>query len=230
MERKTKRHHILSHRHEVSAELRGTPTAWRKEKQRYSEYLIVIGASTGGTEALKQILSVMPITSPGVLIVQHMPEKFIPLFVQQLNKNCAIHVKQAEHGEKVLMGHAYIAPGDAHLLVTIEKGHFVCKLSKEHPVNRHRPSVDVLFSSVAACAGKHAFGIILTGMGKDGASGLLAMKQSGSYNFAQDEASCAVFGMPKEAIHLGAVDEIVPLEAMASRLLQRLPKPLRKKL
>ena len=182
--------------------------------------LIAVGASTGGTEALKEFLSHLPPEIPGLLIVQHMPETFTRSFAARLNDLCRIRVEEAVHGMPVLAGHAYIAPGHSHLLVEKSGPSYRTALSKDPPYNRHRPSVDVLFHSVAKLVGKSATGVILTGMGKDGARGMLEMKQAGAYNFAQDEATSTVFGMPKEAIALGAVDEILPIEKMALRVTQ----------
>lgn len=184
-----------------------------------SEKLIIVGASTGGTEALKEFLQPMPADAPGILITQHMPEMFTRSFAARLDSLCRITVKEAEHGERVLPGHAYIAPGHSHLLLGVSGANYICELSQAPPVNRHRPSVDVLFRSAANVAGRNAVGVILTGMGKDGAQGMLEMKQAGAYNFAQDELSCVVFGMPKEAIAAGGVDEILPLREIAPRLL-----------
>ncbi|MEN9658014.1 MAG: hypothetical protein RL571_1479 [Pseudomonadota bacterium] len=184
-----------------------------------TEKLIIVGASTGGTEALKEFLMPMPPDSPAILIAQHMPEMFTKSFANRLDSLCRITVKEAEQGERILPGHAYIAPGHSHLMLGVSGANYVCQLSQGEPVNRHRPSVDVLFRSVANLAGKNAIGIILTGMGKDGAAGMLEMKQAGSYNFAQDEASCVVFGMPKEAIALGGVHEILPLKDISTRVL-----------
>ncbi|CAD85770.1 MULTISPECIES: protein-glutamate methylesterase/protein-glutamine glutaminase [Nitrosomonas] len=187
-----------------------------------TEKLIIIGASTGGTEAIKDVLIHLPPDCPGILITQHMPEGFTRSFAERLDRLCKIRVKEAEGGERVLPGHAYLAPGHSHLLLKKSGANYVTELSQTDPVNRHRPSVDVLFQSAAHCAGKNAVGVILTGMGKDGAAGMLDMHHAGAYNLAQDETSCVVFGMPKEAITLGAVDEIVPLQDMARRILARL--------
>jgi two-component system chemotaxis response regulator CheB len=185
-----------------------------------TEKVIIVGASTGGTEAIKVFLTQMPPDCPGILIAQHMPEAFTRPFAERLNGLCRISVAEAVQGERVLPGHAYVAPGHSHLLLARSGANYVVELSQAPPVNRHRPSVDVLFRSAANCAGRNAIGVILTGMGKDGAAGLLEMKQAGATNFAQDEASCVVFGMPKEAIAVGAVDEAVPLQEMARRVLQ----------
>ncbi len=184
------------------------------------ERLIVVGASTGGTEALKDFLMMLPADAPAILISQHMPEMFTRSFASRLDGLCRIKVKEAEHGEMVRSGCAYISPGHSHLMLGFSGGHFICELSRGEPVNRHRPSVDVLFRSAANQAGSSAIGVILTGMGKDGAIGMREMKEAGAYNFAQDEASCVVFGMPKEAIANGAVDEVLPLKQIAPRIMQ----------
>ncbi len=173
-----------------------------------SEKLIIIGASTGGTEAIKEFLMQMPSDCPGILITQHMPEGFTRSFAKRLDGICKISVKEAETGERILPGHAFIAPGHSHLLLGRSGANYVTQLDQGPPVNRHRPSVDVLFNSAAVCAGKNAVGVILTGMGKDGALGMLEMKKAGAYNFAQDEATCVVFGMPREAIAVGATNEV----------------------
>ncbi|OFZ65870.1 MAG: chemotaxis response regulator protein-glutamate methylesterase [Betaproteobacteria bacterium RBG_16_56_24] len=187
-----------------------------------TEKLIVIGASTGGTEALKEVLTRLPADSSGVLVAQHMPEHFTKSFADRLNSLCRISVKEAEHNERILPGHAYIAPGHSHLLLDRSGANYIVKLDQGPPVNRHRPSVDVLFRSAANVAGANAIGIILTGMGKDGVQGLMEMKQAGSYTIAQDEASCVVFGMPKEAIAAGAVSEVLPLKNITHRILEHL--------
>jgi two-component system chemotaxis response regulator CheB len=187
-----------------------------------TEKLILVGSSTGGTEALREMLLDFPPDCPGTLITQHMPAGFTKSFADRLDSLCRISVKEAEHGERVLPGHAYIAPGDRHLAVERSGANYVTRLSDEPPVNRHRPSVEVLFRSGARFVGANAVGVMLTGMGKDGAQAMLELRQSGAWNIAQDEASCVVFGMPKEAIAAGAVDEILPVQDIASRLLQRL--------
>lgn len=183
-----------------------------------TEKIIAIGASTGGTEALKSYLATMPPDCPGTVITQHMPETFTKTFAKRLDSLCQIAVKEAEHGERVLPGHAYIAPGNRHLLLSRSGANYVMELSDGPPVSRHRPSVDVLFRSTANCAGKNAIGIIMTGMGDDGAAGMLEMHQAGAYTIAQDEESCVVFGMPKEAIARGGVDETVPLHDISRHL------------
>ncbi|HXA48454.1 MAG TPA: chemotaxis response regulator protein-glutamate methylesterase, partial [Burkholderiaceae bacterium] len=184
-----------------------------------SEKLIIIGASTGGTEAIKDFLVQMPSDCPGILITQHMPEGFTRSFAKRLDGICKISVKEAENGERILPGHAFIAPGHSHLLLARSGANYVTQLNQEAPVNRHRPSVDVLFNSAAACAGKNAVGVILTGMGKDGALGMLEMKKAGAYNFAQDEATCVVFGMPREAIAVGGTHEVGALNDLPGMVL-----------
>ena len=187
-----------------------------------TEKLIVIGASTGGTEAIKNILIQLPADAPGVLIAQHMPEHFTKSFAARLNTLCKISVTEAEHNERILPGHAYIAPGHSHLLLKRSGAHYIAQLNQGPLVNRHRPSVDVLFRSAANVAGANALGIILTGMGKDGVQGLLEMKHAGSHTIAQDEASCVVFGMPKEAIAAGGAREVLPLQNIARRVMEYL--------
>ncbi|HEX7972327.1 MAG TPA: chemotaxis response regulator protein-glutamate methylesterase [Thiobacillus sp.] len=185
-----------------------------------SEKLIIIGASTGGTEAIKDFLVQLPPDCPGILITQHMPEGFTRSFANRLDKLCKISVKEAEGGERVLPGHAYLAPGHSHLLLVRSGANYMTQLDQGPPVNRHRPSVDVLFHSAALNAGKNAVGVILTGMGRDGAAGMLEMKQAGAYNLAQDEASCVVFGMPKEAIAIGATHDVAPLHELPGRVME----------
>jgi two-component system chemotaxis response regulator CheB len=187
-----------------------------------SEKLIIIGASTGGTEAIREFLMQMPSDCPGILIAQHMPEGFTSSFARRLDALCKISVSEAAGGERVLPGHAYIAPGHSHLLLARSGANYVTRIEQSPPVNRHRPSVDVLFRSAAQAAGKNAVGVILTGMGKDGAAGMLEMKEAGAHNFAQDEASCVVFGMPREAIALGAAHEIGALGALPGMVLGHL--------
>jgi two-component system, chemotaxis family, protein-glutamate methylesterase/glutaminase len=184
-----------------------------------SEKLIIIGASTGGTEAIKDFLMQMPSDCPGILVTQHMPEGFTRSFARRLDSLCKITVKESAGGERVLPGHAFIAPGHSHLLLARSGANYVTQLDQGPPVNRHRPSVDVLFESAAKYAGKNAVGVILTGMGKDGAAGMLQMKEAGAHNFAQDEASCVVFGMPREAIAVGATHEVGALNALPEMVL-----------
>jgi len=188
--------------------------------QAYGQRIIVVGSSTGGTEAIKVFLAGMPKNSPAILISQHMPESFTKSFVARLDSLCPMKVKEAEHRERILAGTVYLAPGHSHLLLERVPGSgFRTVLNQEPPVNRHRPSVEVLFRAAARVLGGSAVGVMLTGMGKDGAAAMLEMHRAGAYNLAQDEASCVVFGMPREAIALGAVDEVVPLEKMAERVL-----------
>jgi len=187
-----------------------------------TEQLIVIGASTGGTEAIKEILTKLPADAPGVLVTQHMPEHFTKSFADRLNTLCRISVKEAEQNERILPGYAYIAPGHSHLLIKRSGTNYMTQLDQGELVNRHRPSVDVLFRSAANVAGANALGVILTGMGRDGVQGLLEMKQAGSYTIAQDEASCVVFGMPKEAIAAGGACEVLPLQNIARRTMEYL--------
>ncbi|WP_136526150.1 protein-glutamate methylesterase/protein-glutamine glutaminase [Geomonas ferrireducens] len=190
-------------------------------RQHFSttEKVIAVGSSTGGTEALKAFLTQLPPDCPGILITQHMPETFTRTFAARLNGLCALAVKEAEHGERVLPGHAYIAPGNRHMMLARSGANYTIALDDGPPVSRHRPSVDVLFRSAANCAGANGLGIIMTGMGDDGAAGMLEMHVAGARTFAQDEESCVVFGMPREAIARGGVDEVVPLSEMAHRLL-----------
>ncbi len=189
-----------------------------------SEKLLIIGASTGGTEAIREFLQQMPSDCPGILIVQHMPEGFTRSFAQRLDNLCRISVKEAEHGDRVLPGHAYLAPGHSHLKLARSGANYVAQLDQGPPVNRHRPSVDVLFESAAISAGRNALGVILTGMGKDGAAGMLKMREAGSINFAQDEASCVVYGMPREAVAVGAVHEIAPIAQLPGLVLAQLER------
>ena len=184
-----------------------------------SEKLIIVGASTGGTEAIKTFLMMLPAESPAVLIAQHMPEMFTKSFATRLDGLCRMRVKEAENREVVRPGGVYIAPGHSHLMLGYSGANYICELSDAPPVNRHRPSVDVLFRSAANVAGRNAIGVILTGMGKDGAAGMREMKDPGAHNYAQDERSCVVFGMPKEAIAHGGVDEVLPLDQIAPRIL-----------
>jgi two-component system chemotaxis response regulator CheB len=187
-----------------------------------TEKLIFIGASTGGTEAIKEILLRMPADSPAIAITQHMPPGFTTSFAARLNSMCQIEVGEAVHGQRILPGHAYIAPGGKQFRVDKSGANYVCVVEEGELVNRHRPSVEVLFKSAARVVGGNAFGVMLTGMGNDGAKAMKEMKDAGSYNFVQDEASCIVFGMPREAILHGAADEVLPLLDIAGALLARL--------
>lgn len=192
------------------------PVAW----SALGSPVVVVGSSTGGTEAIKVFLSGMPRQAPPILITQHMPESFTRSFVARLDGLCAMQVKEGVHHERISPGTCYLAPGHSHMLLERAPGkgyHIV--LNQNPPVNRHRPSVEVLFKAAASVLGKNAIGVMLTGMGKDGAAAMLEMHHAGAYNFAQDENSCVVFGMPREAIALGAVDEVLPLDKLAGRLM-----------
>jgi len=184
-----------------------------------TERIIVVGASTGGTEALKDFLTVLPQDIPGLVIVQHMPEHFTAAFAQRLDGLCKIHVKEAENGDKVEKGQALIAPGNKHTLIKRTGNQYFVEVRDGPLVSRHRPSVDVLFRSAARYAGKNAIGVIMTGMGDDGAKGMKEMHDAGAYTIAQDEATCIVFGMPAEAIKNGGVDKVVPLQNIAKSIL-----------
>jgi two-component system, chemotaxis family, protein-glutamate methylesterase/glutaminase len=184
-----------------------------------TEKVVVIGASTGGTEALRALLEAFPADTPGIVIVQHMPELFTRAFASRLDSLCAITVKEAESNDTVIRGRALIAPGNHHLLLKRSGARYYAEIKEGPLVCRHRPSVDVLFRSAARYAGQNAVGVILTGMGDDGARGMLEMKQAGATTIAQDEATCVVFGMPKEAIRLGGVDKVAPLQSIASAIL-----------
>jgi two-component system chemotaxis response regulator CheB len=181
--------------------------------------VVAMGASTGGTEALREILEEMPPNAPAIVIVQHMPEVFTAAFAQRLNQTCRVEVKEAADGDRVIAGRALIAPGNRHMLVRRQGAEWVIQLKDGPLVARHRPSVDVLFRSVAQTAGSNAIGVILTGMGNDGAAGLREMRDAGAVTFAQDEASSAVFGMPREAIACGAVQHVQPLSSMGTAIL-----------
>ena len=188
-----------------------------------SEKLVIVGASTGGTEAIRALLQPLPADSPAILITQHMPAGFTRSFAKRLDTLCAVTVSEAEHGERVLPGHVYLAPGgERHMKLARSGANYVIDLIEGPPVNRHRPAVDVLFESAAEVAGRNAVGVLLTGMGKDGAAGMLKMRHAGASTLAQDEASCVVYGMPREAVALGAVEEIAGLDVMTERILARL--------
>jgi two-component system chemotaxis response regulator CheB len=187
-----------------------------------TERVVAIGTSTGGTQALEEVLTALPRVCPGIVIVQHMPEKFTAAFAERLNSVCRISVKEAEHNDRVVQGRALIAPGGRHILLKRSGAQYFVEVVDGPLVNRHRPSVDVLFRSVAKCAGMNALGVIMTGMGDDGAAGLLEMRSAGARTLAQDEESCVVFGMPKEAIKRGGVERTVPLGAVAQEILKQL--------
>lgn len=187
-----------------------------------TEKIIAIGASTGGTEAIREVLTHLPADCPAIVITQHMPPGFTTSFAARLDSLCQMTVKEAVHGERLLPGHAYIAPGGKHFSISRSGANYVAVVDDAPPVNRHKPSVEVLFKSVAASAGRNAYGLMLTGMGADGASAMREMRDAGSYNLVQDEASCIVFGMPREAIAHGAADEVLPLTQIAPALLSKL--------
>jgi two-component system chemotaxis response regulator CheB len=187
-----------------------------------TEKLVFIGASTGGTEATKELLMGLPHDAPAVLITQHMPPGFTTSYAKRLDGLARIRVKEASDGERVLPGHAYLAPGGLHLSVERSGANYIARVRDGEPVNRHKPSVEVLFESAARVVGPNAFGIMLTGMGADGAKAMRAMRDAGAYNLCQDEASCVVFGMPREAIAQGAAHEVLPLGQIAAHLLERL--------
>ncbi len=187
-----------------------------------TEKLIFIGASTGGTEATKEVLLSLPADAPGVVITQHMPPGFTRNYAARLDGLCKIRVKEASDGERILPGHAYIAPGGLHLSVERSGANYIARVQDGDPVNRHKPSVEVLFKSAARVAGPNAIGIMLTGMGADGAKAMREMRDAGAYCVAQDEASCVVFGMPREAIAAGAVQEVLPLHKIAQHVLDHL--------
>jgi two-component system chemotaxis response regulator CheB len=180
---------------------------------------VVIGSSTGGTQALELVLTSLPADAPGIAITQHMPEKFTAMYAQRLNGICAMNVREAKDGDRLERGVALIAPGGLHMKLTKSNGQYYVKVMDGPPVNRHKPSVDVLFKSAAECAGRDVLAIIMTGMGDDGARGMKTMHDAGARTIAQNEETCVVFGMPKEAIKLGAVDDILPLESMARAIL-----------
>jgi two-component system chemotaxis response regulator CheB len=186
---------------------------------RTTERIVAIGASTGGTEAIKDVLVQMPPDMPGIVITQHIPKLFSGAFARRMNSLCQMTVCEAEDGQQILRGHAYIAPGDKHLLVVRDGARYMCRLDDGEPVNRHKPSVDVLFRSVAQQAGRNAIGVILTGMGKDGALGLKEMREAGSPTIAQDEATSMVWGMPGEAVAVGAAGEVLPLTTIPNRIM-----------
>ena len=185
-----------------------------------TEKIVAIGASTGGTEALREILEALPADAPGIVIVQHMPEKFTAAFAQRLNSICKITVKEAENNDSVLRGQALIAPGNKHMMLKRNGARYCVEIRDGPLVSRHRPSVDVLFRSAARYGGKNVLGVILTGMGDDGAKGMREMKDVGACNIAQNEDSCVVFGMPQEAIKTGAVDHILPLDRIVTEILR----------
>jgi two-component system chemotaxis response regulator CheB len=191
-----------------------------KAMQQTTERIIAIGTSTGGTQALEQVLTCLPRVSPGIAIVQHMPEKFTAAFASRLNSLCQIEVREAKHGDRLLPGLALIAPGGKHMMLKRSGAYYYMEVVDGPLVNRHRPSVDVLFRSAAKCAGANVLGMIMTGMGDDGARGLKEMRDAGAATIAQDEASCVVFGMPKEAIRMGGAQRVLPLTDLPRSMLE----------
>lgn len=187
---------------------------------RTTDMVVAIGTSTGGTQALEAVLTALPRVCPGIVVVQHMPEKFTEAFARRLDSVCQVAVKEAKSGDRVLPGAVLIAPGGRHMLLKRSGAQYYVEIVDGPPVSRHKPSVDVLFRSAAQCAGRNALGIIMTGMGDDGANGLLEMRQAGANTLAQDEATCVVYGMPKEAVRRGAVGRTVPLGSIADEILQ----------
>jgi len=201
-----------------------TPVTGRAYQFTATHKIVAIGASTGGTEALKELLSPLPADFPGIVIVQHMPEAFTHQFAERLDSLCKIRVKEAQDGDRILPGHALLAPGGHHMAVVRKGTEYAVHVFRGERVNRHLPSVDVLFSSCARNMGKNALGVLLTGMGADGARGMLEMKQAASFTIAQDESTSVVFGMPREAILLNAVDQVLPLDQIPVALMQKLSR------
>jgi two-component system chemotaxis response regulator CheB len=189
-----------------------------------TEKIIAVGASTGGTEAIKDFLVQLPVNSPAVVITQHMPPGFTTSFAKRLDSLCRLKVQEVVGGERILPGNAYLAPGNYHLSIKRSGADYIAQLLDSERVSGHKPSVDVMFQSLSNCAAKNTVAVILTGMGKDGAAGMYNLHQNGAYTFAQDEASCVVFGMPKEAINLGGIDEVLPLNDIAAAVVKRLQK------
>jgi two-component system chemotaxis response regulator CheB len=196
------------------------PASGHRAMAETTDRLVAIGTSTGGTQALEAVLTKLPRVSPGIVIVQHMPEKFTASFAERLDSICEIEVKEAVNNDRVMPGRALIAPGGKHMLVKRSGAFYYVEVRDGPLVNRHRPSVDVLFRSVAHCAGKNALGVIMTGMGDDGARGLKELRDTGAHTIAQDEATCVVFGMPKEAIKLGAAERVLPLQNISGEILR----------
>ncbi len=218
------RKHKLARQNKVSPKLTADAVIQAKKPTgamiQTTEKVVAVGASTGGTEALRYFLEMLPYDSPGIVIVQHMPEKFTKSFASRLDKLCRVSVKEAENGDSITTGHVLIAPGNLHMLLKRSGARYFVELRDGPLVSRHRPSVDVLFRSTARYAGKNAIGIIMTGMGDDGAKGLLEMKEAGAETIAQDEATSVVFGMPQEAIKLGAAKKVMPLGTIAAEVIR----------
>ena len=206
----------------LDARAKSRPKPLGQAMIKTTEKIIAIGASTGGTEALKDVITRMPVNSPGTVIVQHMPEGFTKAFSDRLNSLSAMNVSEAKDGDSIIPGRVLVAPGHSHMKVRRSGARYFVEVKPGPLVLRHRPSVEVLFASVAKYAGANAVGVMLTGMGGDGAGGMLKMKEAGAFNIAQDEKSCVVFGMPKEAIRLGGVDKVVPLSQVPEAILAHL--------
>ncbi len=206
----------------VHSEKTPVPDVIRDLRFKTTHKVIAIGASTGGTKAIETILRGMPRISPGTVIVQHMPENFTTAFAKRLNETCEMEVREAKDNDNVVPGTALIAPGNHHMVLNRSGGNYLVRIKGGPPVHYQRPSVDVLFQSVAKHAGRNAVGVILSGMGSDGAKGLLAMRENGAYTLAQDEKTCVVFGMPKEAIKIGAANEVAPLPSLSRKIIQAL--------
>lgn len=209
----------LESRKKLSADVMLPPPTGRA-MARTTERIVAVGASTGGTEALRLFLEALPADAPGIVIVQHMPEGFTKAFATRIDGLCRIKVKEAENGDSVLRGQALLAPGNKHTMLKRSGARYYVEVREGPLVSRHRPSVDVLFRSTARYAGKNAIGVIMTGMGDDGAKGMLEMREAGAHTIAQDEQSCVVYGMPKEAVKLGAVEKILPLAGIAAEILR----------
>ncbi len=210
--------HVRFNRKKSTDQTPAPPPARLSPLVQTSEKIIAIGASTGGTEAIKEILLRLPQNTPGVVIVQHMPPKFTSAFAERLNQQCTLEVKEAQDGDSVITGRALIAPGNYHMLLKRSGARYYVQVKSGPPVHHQRPSVDVLFHSAALTGGANVIGVILTGMGADGAEGMLALKDRGAYTIAQDEASCVVFGMPKEAIKRGATHKVLPLSRIPEEI------------
>lgn len=195
------------------------PSPTRATFVNTTDVVVAVGASTGGTEAIRELLSGLPADAPGMVITQHIPKAFSAAFARRLNDSSALRVQEASDGQQILPGHAFVAPGESHLRVERSGARYLCRLDHSAPVNRHRPSVDVMFQSLALAAGARSIGVLLTGMGRDGAQGLLQMREGGSQTIAQDEGSSVVWGMPGEAVALGAAHLVLPLSTMAGRLM-----------
>jgi len=196
------------------------PMASSAAMARTTDRIVALGASTGGTQALETVLTALPQVCPGIVVVQHMPEKFTAAFAERLNSMSRIEVREARHGDRVIAGQALIAPGGRHMLLNRSGAQYRVEVIDGPPVNRHRPSVDVLFRSVSRCAGRNAMGVIMTGMGDDGARGLKELHEAGGMTLAQDEASCVVYGMPREAVKLGGVERSIPLAGIAAEVVR----------